>query len=113
MVYVLETVTSLLKYRRLRKLTQSELAQRAGISLYLLRRYESGDTPVDDEHIKTLADALSVTPSELLPKPGIKQTVSELMLKNRKLLDDPNDNFARGYHAALMDVLSTYESEKP
>lgn len=103
-------INSIMKYRRMSKLTQSELAHRAGISVYLLRRYENNELPVEQKHLAPLAAALDVAPSALLPLPSIKQTVSELMLKNRTLLENPDDQFARGYHAALMAVLEVYET---
>lgn len=103
-------LNSIMKYRRMSKLTQSELAHRAGISTYLLRRYENNELPIERRHLEPIAEALGVAPSELLPLPSIKQTVSELMLKNRSLLENPDDQFARGYHAALMAVLEVYET---
>ena len=52
--------------RARRKLTQEQLAERSGVSTASIQNYESGATGVMQECVCKLADALGVTPNDLL-----------------------------------------------
>lgn len=52
--------------RKVKGLTQDELAQKVGLSTMSIRRYESGDRIIPEKSIGLIADALNVTIDELL-----------------------------------------------
>jgi len=56
----------LAKYRKLRGLTQTELAEKVGVTRYLLAHCEKGRTRLTDELIVRFAVALHTTPDALL-----------------------------------------------
>lgn len=55
--------------RRLRGLTQAQLAERAGVSLSLVRRVEQGQVPATPAFIGAVARALKSSPAELQGQP--------------------------------------------
>lgn len=59
--------------RRRKKMNVRELAARSGIRAELIHRYEAGEMPVPEKHLKNLARALMVDPGEIKmvsePKP--------------------------------------------
>ena len=56
------------KYRLEQKLTQQELAQRAGISTRMLQKYESGSSMPRMTSIEAIADALNIPATSLLER---------------------------------------------
>src|SRR4030042_2027433 len=57
---------TLVRYRKLRGLTQAQLAEKVGVTRYLIAHCEKGRTHLTDELIVRLATALRVTPDDLL-----------------------------------------------
>ncbi|MDX5528380.1 MULTISPECIES: WO male-killing family protein Wmk [unclassified Wolbachia] len=55
-------------WRLKRKYTVKDLAGKTGINYHTLRRYELGVCGIPDEELQTIADALSVSFSDLLPR---------------------------------------------
>ena len=55
-------------WRLKRKYTIKDLAGKTGINYHTLRRYELGVCGIPDEELQTIADALSVSLSDLLPR---------------------------------------------
>ncbi|WP_265023372.1 WO male-killing family protein Wmk [Wolbachia endosymbiont (group A) of Epistrophe grossularia] len=55
-------------WRLKRKYTVKDLASKTGINYHTLRRYELGVCGIPDEELQTIADALSVSFSDLLPR---------------------------------------------
>ncbi|WP_338977065.1 MULTISPECIES: helix-turn-helix domain-containing protein [unclassified Wolbachia] len=55
-------------WRLKRKYTIKDLADKTGINYHTLRRYELGICGIPDEELQTIADALSVSLSDLLPR---------------------------------------------
>lgn len=61
--------TNLQYFRNLRRITQAELAERAGVNLRTLQGYEQGRKNINNAHTATvsrLAEALGVSVRELL-----------------------------------------------
>ncbi len=61
-------------WRLKRKYTIKDLAEKTGIKYYTLLRYEQGICGIPDEELQTIADALSVSLSDLLPRPTHPKT---------------------------------------
>jgi transcriptional regulator with XRE-family HTH domain len=75
---------NLVKLRKLRQLTQAQLADILDIQPRLVGRWEQGQGKPQFDHIVKLADALEVTIDQLLRgDSGITNTTFEI--KNRKL----------------------------
>ncbi|UVW83958.1 WO male-killing family protein Wmk [Wolbachia endosymbiont of Aedes albopictus] len=55
-------------WRLKRKYTIKDLADKTGINYHTLRRYELGVCSIPDEELQIIADALSVSLSDLLPR---------------------------------------------
>ena len=62
--------------RKLRKLTQQQLAEKVGISYTHLGRIENGERGLDMEYIPAFAEALGVKPYEILPKEWQPEEIS-------------------------------------
>jgi transcriptional regulator with XRE-family HTH domain len=73
------------KYRKLRGLTQKQLAEKIGITRDLLSNCEQGRSRINDELIIRFAHALHVSPDELL---GFSKD-------NHAMDDPPNVRFVR------------------
>ncbi len=71
------------KYRRLKDLTQAELAEQVGINKQNISRYESGKAEPRKSTLKKLADALEIGASELL---GMTDSSNTGALKDPRLL---------------------------
>lgn len=52
--------------RARKRLTQEQLAERSGVSVASVQNYERGATGVTQESACALADALGVTPNDLI-----------------------------------------------
>lgn len=75
----------LAKLRKRRGLTQQELAQKIGVGIAQMRRYEKGSSSPTLEVIKNIAKTLSISSDELIfdeDEPGIPRKVTD-----RKLLE--------------------------
>ncbi|TDQ33041.1 helix-turn-helix domain-containing protein [Zeaxanthinibacter enoshimensis] len=73
-------MSSLIKFRELRNLTQEELSQHAGISVRTIQRIEAG-TPPKGHTLKALAKALGVEETDLLPRPEETPSVNIPLMK--------------------------------
>ena len=69
-------------FRKIYKLTQSEMADKLGISRTAYRNIESGETRLISENVSRIADILHIRTEDLVlgysPEPGQKE-------KNRKI----------------------------
>lgn len=70
------------EYRKLKKLIQSELAHKAGVSTQLISAYEKGVNNQSIINVKAIADALGVTVNDLLEE-------DEKTLQVRNMETDP------------------------
>ena len=99
------------KVRKLRGLTQKELADRIGITRDILASYESGRAHLNDDVIIRFAIALQVSSDELLgldqreslagPTPNVRivkrmQKIQELPVADQKAILRTIDTFLRG-----------------
>ena len=75
----------LAKLRKDKGFTQQELAQRAGIGIAQIRRYEKGNSSPTLEVIKNIAKTLSVTADELIFDEGEGIVASKIL--DRELLE--------------------------
>lgn len=74
--------------RKLRKMTQQELAKLIGVSQVQIGRLESGERGLDISDLPIIAKALNVEPWELLPKdmqPNISPEEQEILRTIRKV----------------------------
>ncbi len=60
-------------WRKLKGLTQEELAQKTGLSTMSIRRYETGARIVPVDTITAIANALGISAMNLLPKDSLIQ----------------------------------------
>jgi transcriptional regulator with XRE-family HTH domain len=65
--------TNLRRARHDRKLTQEELAERSGLSSRYIGAVERGDVSASVTVLGQIADALRLSPCELLKKPNSKK----------------------------------------
>lgn len=68
------TLLQIVKLRRIRKLTQQDMADELGISQRTYSRIESGDKKLDIDTLRTIAQILQVS-------------LIELLVENEKILD--------------------------
>ena len=80
-------MSKLLTIRKQRNITQTELAEKAGVSVRTIQRIESGVTP-KGHTLKTLAKALDIAPADLLDieKPEKELNISIIKLINLSCL---------------------------
>lgn len=69
--------TRVAEERKLRGLTQRQLAERAHVSLSLLRKVEQGTVPASPAFTSAAARALGVGPAELLGQPYFRETPTD------------------------------------
>lgn len=73
--------------RKLRKMTQQELADKIGVSQVQIGRLENGDRGLSINDLPIIAKALDVEPYELLPiemQPNISPEEAEILRAIRK-----------------------------
>lgn len=58
------------KYRKMRGLTQSELAEKCGLTDSAIRNYELGNRTPGEDQVKEIASALHVAPESLFDVPA-------------------------------------------
>ena len=58
------------KYRKMRGLTQSELAEKCGLTDSAIRNYELGNWTSGEDQVKEIASALHVAPESLFDVPA-------------------------------------------
>lgn len=58
------------KYRKMRGLTQSELAEKCGLTDSAIRNYELGNRTSGEDQVKEIASALHVAPESLFDVPA-------------------------------------------
>lgn len=78
------------EYRKLLKISQKELAERAGISLMSVRRYETNEREPRREVLDRIAYALNVDSSELYPPFALHHSRAHAVL-NPIIVDDTVD----------------------
>lgn len=87
-------------WRRKRDLTQERLADRVERSRGLIAQYESGETEIPESMIYALADALRITPGELLEvnpeKEGLLVDITDLLRDKPASLKAEVLGFVRG-----------------
>ena len=71
----------LIKYRKNKQLTQQELAERAGVGISQIRRYEKGSSSPTLEVIKNLALTLGVSTDELILETNERIAASRILDK--------------------------------
>ena len=71
----------LIKYRKNKQLTQQELAERAGVGISQIRRYEKGSSSPTLEVIKNLALTLGVSTDELIFETNERIAASRILDK--------------------------------
>lgn len=75
-------------FRKVRKLTQSELSQETGIPRSTIQKYESGSIQnVSIPTVELLGEALHVLPNDLVGWHGVDPEVEELIMKFNSLSD--------------------------
>jgi transcriptional regulator with XRE-family HTH domain len=81
-------VSRIKEIRKLRQITQQELAEKLGITQSGVQKLESGRNDLTTKMMRKLADALEVEPWELLPKdmqPNISLEEQEVLRTIRKV----------------------------
>ena len=80
--------------RKLKGLSQDELAKNSGLSLRTIQRVENGETEPTGETLKRISSALDVTPNELIdrqtPKKTVKTKYEYLHIYDNKLVFSKN-----------------------
>lgn len=61
-----ESAARIRAVRNYKGMTQGELADRLGISLATMKRYESGERPISTEELLAIAEAVSIPPDFML-----------------------------------------------
>ena len=87
------------KYRKDKKLTQLELAKRAGLSEISIRKYENGDRKPKIETVQKIAEALDISPYSLYSfemaaeeiDKKIERKENEILNRYRKLNETGQD----------------------
>lgn len=70
------------KYRKMRGLTQVQLAEKCGLSDPAIRNYELGNRTPSEKHLATIAEALEVAPEALMSvSAGSSREVMHLLFK--------------------------------
>ena len=80
--------------RQQRKLSQTELAEKAGVNLKSLSRYELGTSVPPSDLLKNIADALGVTADVLLSDEQVNIKDKELLIKFEAIQDMDGDTKA-------------------
>ena len=82
--------TTIRAYRQKQRFTQKELAEKTGLSVLTIFRYEAGEREPRASDIRKLCEALSITEDELLNGPRINgfevilKGISENLSKSEK-----------------------------
>lgn len=108
LITVTKQSSPLARYRKQRGLTQAELANACGMSFTGLRRLETGAEQPTDSQLEILAQVLGVEPCDIKPDPPLQAVLSNMVLRNAVRLADPSDEFAKGWHAAILAIMDVY-----
>ena len=110
------------KYRKMRGLTQSELAEKCGLTDSAIRNYELGNRTPGEGQVKEIASALHVAPESLFDVPAAMELIfridEEFGLKPKEidgevvLAIDPSSKKAPKLVQALKAWLAQIDSEK-
>ena len=111
------------KYRKMRGLTQSELAEKCGLTDSAIRNYELGNRTPGEDQVKEIASALHVAPESLFDVPAATarealELDEEFGLKPKEidgevvLAIDPSSKKAPKLVQALKAWLAQIDSEK-
>lgn len=104
---------TLLYWRKRKGITQSELAEKAGIAPNTLRRYESGATCPDPDSVQKIAVALGVKAEDLVNLDSVlkNETVSERITRLRRLRGMTQEELG-GLVGSTKSTVAKYESGK-
>ena len=102
-------------FRRARKWTQAELAERTGLSSVFIGRLERADDGVSVSNLVLIADALEVPVIALL-EPWVRETRSlraVIMEKNEELMMQLDEKDLEWLHELLSFISSRRKKELP
>lgn len=77
-------------YRKTRKLTQKQLSERTGLSIAFISQIENNISKPSEENLKKIADALDLSPSDLLVDESLKKQKNEYVELIKLLTDLTN-----------------------
>lgn len=110
------------KYRKEKKLTQLELAKRAGLSEISIRKYENGDRKPKIEAVQKIAEALDISPyslysfemaaEEVDKKINQKEKKEDKLLNNYKKLNNTGQEKLIDYAEDLATIPKYQKKEK-
>lgn len=112
---IVQLGTQVRAFRRARKWTQAELAERAGLSSVFIGRLERADDGVSVSNLVLIADALEVPVIALL-EPWVRETRSPravIMEKNEELMMQLDEKDLEWLHELLYFISSRRKKEFP
>ena len=108
---MLELFANIKKYRKLRGMTQDELAKKTGYTdRSSIAKIENGDVDLPQSKIFLLADALGVAPGDLMGNTGVVSTA--MSQEEQQLLDDYRTLNADGRKKAREYITDLTEQKK-
>ncbi len=96
------------KYRENAKLTQAELAEKAGIGTASVSHIERGEKRMRLKTLRAFADALDISVELLF----YQKNKDELRLTLTKMLDGQPPEFIKGIMALMCVCLNNFENKK-
>lgn len=96
-------------YRTKKKWMQSDLANRIGVKGNTISAYERGAVEIPQSKLKSLAEALEVKITDLLPIEETQDTISEYIQQAKSELDEDQMNFLE---EVIKKTLSLDESDR-
>lgn len=108
-----ETMTiaaNLKKARKTMGLTQEQVAEKTGIPLATIKKYEAGKQPPPGDRIGALARALAVSADDIVLEESERQ-LSEEMRAIFLRFDHLPDDMKRQVKLAVRGILMSYEQE--
>lgn len=95
------------KIRIDKNLTQKELAEKSGISLSALNKYERGDRLPKIDALQKLSEALNIQIDYLLGKTEFKRFDSQIMLDDIKHLIEQTDDNDKDFSKLVRNIVDT------
>ncbi len=110
---IIVTANRLLKYRKLHKLSQEELAEKIGVSRQAISKWERAEASPDTDNLVLLAEVYGVTLDELLKgddEPVIKEEKQEGHEpdENTTYVKEDKVSFKHGIHVDTKDGTSVH-----